>query len=207
MQTRPILWERVSCVDGKGWIFACAGGEAAGIAAVATVYAMIDRGLIGSQASWILAVGAWEGFCLGLAQALVLSRKGVAMNRWIMSTMAGAVVGYGLSQLGGAGGGAESHVEPAIWLVVAMGVAFGLGMGALMGFVQWLGAREFLSAGRWIVRNMAGWALAMAIIMFAASSVGRTTPLVAVTGIGGLSGAIAGLMLGIVTRAGLPRGI
>ena len=85
------------------WIVACVLGEALGIAAVATTYAAIDRGLLQPGAMWILAAGAWEGLCLGGAQALILKSIGVRPWLWIALTVLGAVVGYALSLFGGAG--------------------------------------------------------------------------------------------------------
>ena len=49
------------------WIVFCLLGEALGIAAVATAYAAVDRGLLSPASSWIIGAGAWEGLCLGAA--------------------------------------------------------------------------------------------------------------------------------------------
>ena len=187
------------------WIGSCGLGEAAGIAVVATVYAALDRGVLIADAPWILAAGAWEGLCLGSAQALVLARSGIARSRWIGVTVFGAVIGYGGSLLGGAGSGGEDQTEPALWLIAVLGAVMGLAMGAVLGGLQGVAARGTISAGRWIVLNMAGWAPAMAIIMLAASLVDRSIPLIGIAAVGALSGGLAGLALGAVTRRGLPR--
>ena len=188
----------------RPWIAACALGEALGIAAVATTYAALDRGLVANATVWILIAGAWEGLSLGSAQALVLRRFGIVPLAWIALTMAGAIVGYGLSLLGGAGG-SDSAEEPSLALIIVLGAGMGVAMGALMGAFQSLGARRILSPRKWIVANMAGWALAMPVIMAAATSVERSFPLALITAIGAASGGVAGAALGIVTSLALPH--
>jgi hypothetical protein len=118
----------------------------------------------------------------------------------------GALAGYGLSLIGGAGGGSDggAQFEPSVAMIIAMGAAMGLAMGGLMGAVQWLAARQTLSFKNWVMLNMAGWAPAMAVIMFAATSVKQEFPLGLIALIGAASGGIAGLMLGAVTSRTLP---
>lgn len=186
------------------WIMACTAGESAGIALVATVYAALDRGLLAHAALPVLAAGAWEGLCLGGAQALALRRVGVAVSPWIGLTMLGAVIGYGLSLLGGAGSGGADTPEPPFWLVILLGVAMGLGMGAVMGGLQWLAARHVLRASRWILASMGGWAAAMAVIMAGASTAQATWPLGLIAVAGAVSGGIAGALLGLITGLALP---
>jgi hypothetical protein len=187
------------------WIAACALGEAAGIALVACAYAAVDRGLV-ATAPAILAAGAWEGLCLGAGQALVLARIGLSPLRWTGLTVAGAVLGYGLSLLGGAGQGGDAGPEPSIALMALMGAGLGVVMGAMMGAVQALGAGQRLRTGRWILANMAGWAPAMAAIMLGAGSVDRSFTMAGIALTGAGSGAVAGLALGIVTAFALPAG-
>jgi len=118
--------------------------------------------------------------------------------------MVGALLGYGLSLLGGAGGQGDTGTEPPMALILVLGAAMGLGMGALMGALQWIAGRNALSFGRWILSNMCGWAVAMAVIMFAAGSVQGTWPLGLIAVAGAVSGAIAGMALGAVTGLALP---
>ena len=95
------------------WVAACTLAEALGITVVSVTYAALDRNLIAPAAPWILLAGAWEGLCLGSAQAFFLRRLRINPALWIGLTIAGAIVGYGLSLLGGAGaedtGSASGH--------------------------------------------------------------------------------------------------
>jgi hypothetical protein len=187
------------------WIFACALGEALGICVVAATYAAVDRRLLAPAAPWILAAGAWEGLCLGGAQALILRGRGVRPLPWIALTVLAAAGGYGLSLLGGAGGsGAGGGSEPPPVLLVVLGAAMGAVMGALMGAVQWAGARRRLALLPWIGANALGWAPAMAIIMMAATSVSGSWPLYGIALAGTGSGLGAGLLVGAATSRALP---
>lgn len=188
------------------WLIACGLGEAAGIALVATTYAAIDRGYVAAIPLPILAAGAWEGLCLGCAQALVLRRVGIVPSRWIGLTVAGAVVGYGLSFLGGAGQGSGGGPEPSLAIITLLGAAMGVLMGALMGGLQAFAGHGHLRARRWILASMAGWAPAMAAIMLGAGSVDSSFALGEITLAGAASGAVAGLALGFVTGLALPAG-
>lgn len=189
------------------WIVACVLGEALGISLVATIYAALDRGLLPGGSVWILAAGAWEGLCLGGAQAAVLRRVRVRPLAWIGVTIVGAVVGYGFSLLGGAGRAAGNNVsvEPPLELIVALAAAMGVAMGALMGLSQWLSARGKISPLRWITMNAVGWAPAMIIIMLAATSVERSWSLGAIAVLGAGAGGAAGLFVGAMTSLALPK--
>lgn len=190
----------------RRWMAACMLGEAFGIAVVATTYAAIDRGLLAPAAPWILTAGAWEGLCLGAAQALILRTHGIRPLPWAALTVVAAVGGYGLSLLGGAGGaGAGGGREPGIILLLGLGVAMGLVMGALMGAIQWVGGRRKLGLFRWIGANALGWGPAMAVIMIAATSVQASWPLYCITLAGAGGGAIAGLLVGAATSLALPN--
>lgn len=190
----------------SGWVIACALGEAIGIALVATIYAALDRGLLPGGAVWILAAGAWEGTCLGVAQAAVLRAAGIRPAVWVGATVLGAVIGYALSLIGGAGStGGDAGAEPPLALLLGLGAAMGVAMGALMGVAQWLGARRKLRPLGWIAANAVGWAPAMSIIMFAAASVQPGWSLGAIALAGAGAGAAAGLLLGAVTSLALPK--
>lgn len=169
------------------------------MAAVAATYAAIDRGLIGPAFPWIALAGAVEGLCLGGAQAFVLRTVGVRAVRWVAMTVVGAIAGYALSALGGAGSGDPAAAEPALWLMAVAGAGLGLVMGALMGAAQVLALPDRISALNWIVANALGWAPGMAVIMLAASSVGGGVPLAAVAATGAASGVVAGALVGIAT--------
>jgi hypothetical protein len=188
----------------RRWIIACMLGESLGIAGVATIYAAIDRGLLQREAVWILLAGGWEGLCLGGAQAMILRGLGVRPWRWTALTVLGALAGYALSLLGGAGAqGAGDAGEPSAALLLGLGAAMGVLMGMLLGIVQWSGARQTIALLPWVGANAVGWAPAMAVIMVAATSVDRSWPLLIIALVGAAAGAIAGLFVGAATSLAL----
>lgn len=192
----------------RQWIIACMLAEALGIAGVATAYALDDRGLVGHGALAILAAGAWEGLCLGTAQALLLRRRGARASLWIAATMLGAIAGYGLSLLGRlaeAPAPKAESVDPSLGLLVLMGLGMGVAMGALLGAAQATTARRALSIRRWTLANMLGWAPAMAVIMIGAGSAQASWTLLEIAGSGALCGALAGLSVGAATGRALAQ--
>jgi hypothetical protein len=189
------------------WIAPCICGEALGISVVAATYAAVERNLLQPADLWILIAGSWEGLCLGVAQASVLSRMKISPKRWTILTILAAVAGYGLSLAGGAGGQRPpGGYEPPLALLSALGAAMGIAMGALMGALQWIAARGQISAKRWIVANALGWLPAMAIIVVAATSVGGDWPLSLIALVGAGAGAVAGAFVGTATSFALPSG-
>lgn len=182
------------------WMLACAMAEALGIAVVSVTYAAIDRNLVAPDWPWILLAGAWEGLCLGSAQAFYLRRRRVNPALWVSLTMLGAVAGYGLSLLGGAGAQeAGPALDPPLWMMVALGGGAGLGMGVAMGLIQLPALRGGLSAKGWVVANALGWVPAMAVIMAAAGLAEARWTLLQVALAGAVSGAMAGLSVGAAT--------
>lgn len=167
------------------WVAACTMAEVLGIAVVSVTYAALDRNLIAPAAPWILLAGGWEGLCLGSAQAFFLRRLRINPALWIGLTIAGAIVGYGLSLLGGAGAeDAGSAYDPPLWMMAVLGAGVGLGMGVAMGVIQMP---------------------AMAVIMAAAGLAERSWSLLQVAFAGGLSGGVAGLCVGAATGFVLMR--
>ncbi len=183
------------------WILSCTLGEAIGIALVATAYAAADRGLV-PAAPAILAAGACEGLALGLAQALLLRRVGICAGCWVTMTMTGALLGYGLTLLGGPP--ASDAPDPPLALILAGGAALGAVMGVLMGALQSLPGRPAIRPRSWILRSALGWALAMPPIFLAATAVPAGAPLALIALAGCLSGAVAGALLGLATAPALP---
>jgi hypothetical protein len=179
------------------WVLACTGGEAAGIALVATAYAATSRGLMPAAA--VIVAGSWEGLCL--------RRLGVALRHWVGATMLVAALGYAGS-LGFVPSGpdmAPTPADPPLWLIVPGAALIGMGMGVLMGLAQGLAARRVVPPGRWVVANALGWMPAMVAIFLPATLVTPDFPLSEVALIGAASGAVAGLCLGLVTALALPR--
>lgn len=188
------------------WVAACTLAEALGITVVSVTYAALDRNLIAPSAPWILLAGVWEGLCLGSAQAFFLRRLRINPALWIGLTIAGAIVGYGLSLLGGAGAeDTGSAYDPPIWMMAVLGAGAGLGMGVAMGVIQIPALRGRLSVKGWIAANAIGWMPAMAVIMAAAGLAERSWSLLQVGFAGGLSGGVAGLCVGAATGFVLTR--
>ena len=186
------------------WIAFCAIGEALGIAGVATGYALADRGLAPLVPA-VLSAGAWEGLVLGAMQAACLRRFGVRFAGWILATTAAAVLGYGLSLLGGAGAAeAPASPEPPLVAVLGLAAAMGAVMGTIMGAVQGVAGRGAIAFGPWVAANAAGWALAMVAIFAGSALASSDMPLAAVTALGAVSGAAAGGLLGLATSLALP---
>jgi hypothetical protein len=188
----------------RAWVLGCAAGEAGGIALVGAAYGAVSRGLLSDPA--IVAAGAWEGLCLGTAQALILRRLGVAALPWIAATVAAATLGYAGS-LAFTPGGPDTGPpppDPPVWLLVGGAAGIGAGLGVLMGLAQGLTARGVLSLGRWVLANAMGWMPAMVAIFLPATWIAPTATLAEVALVGVLSGAMAGLCLGLVTATALP---
>lgn len=189
----------------RRWVIWCMSGEAAGIALVALAYALVERKVLVGPLP-ILFGGLCEGLCLGFAQARGLMPSGVPALRLVIATAAAAVLGYGLSILGGAGQAADAGGgDPPLVLVLGGGAAFGLVMGALLGAAQAVAARGALPFSPWILRTAWGWALGMAVILTAATFIPATWPLVAVAGLGLAAGAAAGLAIGLTTAGAVPH--
>lgn len=187
----------------RHWIIATAAGEALGIAGVSLAYAASGRGLV-PEAPAVLAAGAWEGACLGTAQALVLARHGVSAPRWIAATVALAVLGYAGSLAAGAGGGDPAAAPPPLSLMFAAAAALGAVLGVLMGAAQWFAARPRIAAVPWLWRSTLGWTLAMPAIFAGSAVVTGTWPLAAIALTGAAAGAVAGALLGAVTAPAVP---
>lgn len=189
------------------WLAALSAAEAAGITVVATAYAAVDRSLVGAGAPTVLLAGMVEGLCLGLAQGLGLRRLGARLGPWVALTVVAAVLGYGLSLLGQAGGDETEAAafDPPIWLMVLAGGGLGMGMGAAMGLIQAPALPRCIRRGHWVYANVIGWVPAMAAIMTGAGSVGRDWPLWQVALTGAISGAVAGLCVAWATWVAIRR--
>lgn len=187
------------------WMLRLTLAEALGIAVVASTYGALDRGLIGPDAPFVLAAGAWEGLCLGLAQASLLVRRGASLPLWTGLTILGAVAGYALS-LPVAAGADPGAADPPFWLILLAGAGLGLGMGVLMGLVQSPALPSDLPRRRWVIANALGWIPAMSVIIAGAASVPADWPLGLIALTGAVSGALAGAAVALVTGLALrPR--
>ena len=194
------------------WLLVCMLGEAIGIAGMATAYVATDSGSLPYTAT-ILIAGGIEGFALGAFQALVLRGRvrGFSSTGWIVATLGVALLAYGASLAFGAGAPVApaaadaATAAPPLFLILPAAGAVGLVLGALMGAAQAMfGRLHHVPVMRWSLASGLGWALAMVVITAAASSFVPQT-LGAAALIGGLTGAAAGLLLGLATLFALPR--
>lgn len=196
------------------WTLLCAAAETVGMTASASAATasqlLVGEPSTGSEAavalSLVVAGGLVEGIALGVAQATGLrswlpSRRRAA---YVLVTMAVAGVGWAGASSPAAFGG-QGGAEPPVGLLLAAAVGLGLVMGAVLGAAQALVLRgRVLRPWRWVTANVAAWALGMPVVFGGAMSPGSGWPLVAVAGVGALTGLVAGAVVGLVTGVFLP---
>jgi hypothetical protein len=203
---------------------ACGLAEVVGMAAAAacaglalTVVGEPDD--LGSAAATIAIAtlgGVVEGAALGVVQLHVLRRWLVGLGRsFVVVTVAAAASGWFLGMLpstiaqwasaDAAPATSTPDNGPPLWLMPIAGLLAGALLGALFGALQAVVLRHHVSAARrWVLANLLGWSVALAVIMTSASvpsaswSIGHVLVLAAVTGI------VAGMAVGAVTGLFLP---
>jgi hypothetical protein len=105
--------------------------------------------------------GLVEGACLGLAQWLVLRRvfPRLPLRHWVIFTAVGAALAWVI------GMGAGSHapaMDPPPMVLVAIIMAAGLVLGALLGAAQALALRRHVAGvGPWIFASALGWMIGL----------------------------------------------
>lgn len=181
-----------------GYVAAVAAGEGLGIAGVALAYAASGRGYL-PEVPAILSAGAWEGLCLGTAQALAAT--GLPRFRFVAATISIAVLGYAGSLGFGAGGDGTEGPEPALALLIAFAALLGVFLGLLMGALQSVVSRGRLPFARWTLRTALGWTIAMPAIFAGSALVTAEMSLAAVSLTGLAAGAVAGAAIGLATAA------
>lgn len=155
---------------------------------------------------WLLpAAGLAQGLALGLVQSLLL-RPGLPWlrsRRWTGLTAGVVVISWSV------GGllvdiGARFRAEFDPWIHLALGAGLGLGFGLLLGTVQWLELRRAASgAGPWIGYTASAWTLALIPAFAGAASLPRGAPRDGGLVVMVASGALMGLLLGMVGGIGL----
>jgi hypothetical protein len=191
------------------WVAACAVAETVGIA-TAGALTVVSLRLDANAAAGLVAtlplmavVGLVEGGMLGTLQSRALGDllpRG-ARARYVLGTVVVAVSGWVLASLPTVLAGDElaATEEPPLALVLPLASLLGAALGAVMGAVQWAVLRRFVARVRWILANVAGWALAMPVIFLPATMLpaGSGVGTAVLWGAGG--GLLAGLGLGLVT--------
>ncbi|WP_159928017.1 hypothetical protein [Rhodococcus sp. WAY2] len=205
---------RVPGLSSTRWTALCAAAEAVGMTAAALAAKLAQRisgdAPQGRDAALALAVvvagGLVEGVALGVLQAHGLRRllPRFDAGRWVVVTTVVAGLGWAGASVPGVLG-SDGGDGPPLLVVLAGAVALGAVMGAVLGAVQALVLRGLVRRpGRWVLANVAGWPLAMAVIFVGATTPGSTWSIPAVTALGTVTGLVAGTVLGVITGRFLP---
>jgi hypothetical protein len=153
-----------------------------------------------------LTAGVLEGAIVGGLLGLVLTscRPELRLRAWVMATIAGAVVGWGLGSLASLFMSAGSNqAEPPLGVTIAAAAALGLAAGPILGAFQARALRVVgLRPSRWIVANALGWAMGMPLVFLAADS--AWTSATAIARGAALLG-LAGAAVGLATATALVR--
>lgn len=193
----------------RGWLVACTAAEAVGMTAAAAAargsMAMQDHGLrfaVPLGLGLVVLGGLVEGAALGWLQSRALAPRLGARGqaRWFAGTLLMAGVGWALASTPGALASPTGNSQPPVLLVVAGAAGLGALMGAILGRVQaWAWSGRVRHPGRWVLASCLGWAAAMPVIFLGATLVPGDWSTLAVAGVGTLTGAAAGCVLGLVT--------
>lgn len=198
-----ILWER--------WVLATAAGQVVGLTAIAAINATLTKTDNLNMYAILLSIGAVEGAVIGFFQWLVLRRYIDKAIWWIVATTGGAILAWlmGLAvsilmALAFAYGGDGQH-----YLELMLGVIFlGFGVGAILGFAQWLILRTSLrayirQASWWTATNALAWGLGL-LVAFMGTGIETTSKFSAQTMlISAATGAAMGTVIGGITGIAL----
>lgn len=188
------------------WVAANAAAELIGLGIVAFGLWGVERSGVGAVIGFAaaLALGAFEGAVVGLAQAQVLRRwlPGLRAVSWVRMTVYGAMVAWGMGSLpslfmGGGGGGAA----PSETVQMLLAAGLGLVVGPVLAAFQLRELRRHVrGAGVWLVANAVAWAAGMPFVFVAFSILAAGGSLLRGAALllaaGGLVGAIHGAVLG-----------
>lgn len=191
----------------RDWIIANA---IAALAAIGIGAAVASRLLRLFEVGWFgiasssLVFGVTAGAAFGILQHRVLRNMlpFLKADTWVVWTGFGAtltwlVVAVPMPQIFG---DTALAAEPGWWLRVEAVAAVALGMGLLVGVCQWFALREWVRRPwRWMFVNLAAWALASPLLMWAAADVYEMGPPVAPLACAGvvlLAGAVVGAVGG-----------
>lgn len=207
-----IIWLR--------WVLANAAGEAVGLSAVLLVgFGVLGPRLGGLTGAWPavlglvagVLLGIFEGVVVGAVQGAVLRLRlpSVSLRTWILATVIGAMVAWGLGMLPSAlmsadASGGQAAAEMPEWLTYVMAAGMGAVAGVILALAQWVALRsQVRRAGLWLPANALAWLCGMPLVFLgmgavpAGASVLQALPIVvaATTLAGAVVGAIHGLVL------------
>lgn len=207
-----ILWLR--------WVLANAAGEAVGLSAVL----LVGFGVLGPRLGELAGVwpavvglvagvllGIFEGVVVGAAQGAVLRLRlpNVSLRTWVLATVIGAMVAWGLGMLPSTlmsadASGGQAAAEMPEWLTYVMAAGMGAVAGVILALAQWVALRSQVQrAGLWLPANALAWLCGMPLVFLGmgaipvGASVLQALPIVvaATTLAGAVVGAIHGLVL------------
>ena len=169
----------------------------------------LTGGVVGSSLALAIVVlgGLVEGAALGVVQAVLLGRvfPRLRRRRYVVATVLVAGLGWAAASAPGVLAGDSGGAPPSLLVVLPGAAALGVVMGALLGAAQAWSLRGAAShPWRWVTASAVAWPPAMAVVFLGATAPDASWPLQAVLGIAMLTGAAAGTVLGVVTRAFLP---
>lgn len=195
------------------WVLNCGFGELLGMAIAGTTMFLHSTYLGEPQTTddklFILAImliaGLLEGGSIGFFQWRVLRRKfsGLTAKSWIGITVLAGIVGWAIGMVPSMNGSIQADTginESPWWMMVLGGIGMGLVLGALFGIFQNMVLKHHLpNQWGWTLANAMGWGVAMGWIFLGAGLVGAHWPVGLVMLVAGLSGALAGLSVGLIT--------
>jgi MFS family permease len=206
---------------GRRWVTACVVAEAIGMTASAGAArgatALVDADVARAALLGFLMVvagGLVEGTALGVLQAGVLAERLGRRGRraWVAVTLALAGLGWAIGSAPAtlSADPGDNGAAPPLAAVLAGAAGIGLVLGALLGAAQaWVltrrAARPASHPGRWVLGSALGWTVAMTVIFGGATTAGAGWAWPLVAGYGTVTGALAGLGLGLVTAPFLAR--
>lgn len=196
----------------RDWIAANALGEVLGLGlaaliaiAVAQAHTLPPAEEILVVTAAFLAIGAYEGAIVGVAQWLVLRRllPSLRAKSWIAATVTGAVVAWMLGRIPSAladwqsVSGDVGQPAPSLSMIAGLSAAAGAALGVILGAAQWFVLREHVRRARiWIGANALAWAAGMPLIFLAAGIPGPDASVVSIGALllvtVGLAGAVVG---------------
>lgn len=200
------------------WVLANAWSELLGLGLVASAGTLLARFTSAPRAPaavillalLFVALGAFEGWIVGMAQQRVLRRRLPALQGWVAATMLGAIVAWLLGMVPSTVMNLRPHdasarpPEIGPWLRWLGAAGMGLVTGPVLGYFQWRRLRLQLQrhAWCWLPANGLAWAVGMPVI-FAAAHVAATasSPLAIAATVAlalGLAGALVGAVHGAV---------
>jgi hypothetical protein len=203
---RSTFWRR--------WVVANALGELVGLGAVAAVgFLVFQRAGEPANAAQALSfaaafvlLGAFEGLVIGLAQRHVLRTLLPAVRGWVLATVVGAVVAWGIGMVPSTVASlmqqdaTAAPPEPPLALILLLAAGLGAVAGPMLAAFQWLSLRRVVpdKAWFWLPANAAAWAFGMPIIFLGAQSNEITSNTAAIAATAAFSIFVAGAVVGAV---------